>query len=226
MKLLCPVKKTVWGEVNNLQDLQKAILKSGQPFGVDWSGPATDTIPNAPAGMTYYEYLGFGLHAGIDLPVSRGTEIYASTDGKVCELSNNITKGIGVVIYDEVQHCKTVYWHLLSYSVELGGIIKAGQLIGLSDNTGYSKGNHLHWEVKETNEHGVSVKSIDPMPYIIFEDTMDKELIGRIVSKLYQTWLQDDSDAIKYWTDLIDRPEVLENLLDQKIIDIKKAVNK
>ncbi len=101
MKLHCPVKKCVWGAINSQADLEKYIAKSGQPFGVDMSGPACEVSPTFPCDKTYYEYLGFGLHKGIDIPVATGTEVYASMSGKVVRISDSITQGIGVVILSD-----------------------------------------------------------------------------------------------------------------------------
>lgn len=180
MILNFPVKQTVWGLINNVGDLNKAIQKSGQPFGVDWSGPACNVVPTAPCDKTYYQYLGFGLHQGIDIPVSTGTEVYAVADGKVVELSDVTTRGIGVVIYHPDLKLKTLYWHLLSHKVALGDQVKKGDLIAISDNTGYSIGPHLHFEVKTTDEHGLSIKSVDPMPYFSDDKMTDAQL-----NKLY-----------------------------------------
>ena len=222
MKLLCPVKKCVWGAIDNLDNLKNYIAKSGQFFGQDLSGPASNYNPSYPSNQTLYQYMGWGTHQGLDIPVSTGTEVFASHDGVVVKLSDSLTAGIGVVI--EGVDIRTVYWHLKEYNVVIGQSIKMGEKIALSDNTGYSGGPHLHWEykIKDGNDY----KAVDPLPYVVFKKPMDKELVSRIVSKLYQTWLQDEPDAIKYWSELIDKPEILENLLDQKIKDIKQAVNK
>lgn len=171
-----PVKKTVYGPLTKLKDLEKAIAKSGQPFGVDWSGPASNVNPAWPSNITYYQYLGFGLHTGIDIPVQTGTEIFASADGKVVELSTKITAGLGIVIYHKELNLKTVYWHLQDMLVEVGQVVKEGDLIGHSDNTGYSLGPHLHFETKITDEHGLSIRHADPMPY--FADNEMKRIIS------------------------------------------------
>lgn len=172
MILKCPVTRTVWGPIKSQKDLEYAIAKSGQPFGVDESGPACNVVPTAPCNVTYYQYLGFGLHKGIDIPVSTGTEIHAATSGKVSRVSDNITSGIGVVIWDPTQNIETVYWHLKSHSVMPGDKITVGQLIGLSDNTGYSEGPHLHFQVNLTNEHGMSLNAVDPLHSFVWDTDM------------------------------------------------------
>ena len=198
MIIRCPIRKTVWGPVKTLNDLNNAIQKSGQPFGVDWSGPACEVNPSFPCDKTYYQYLGFGPHAGIDLPVATDTEIYAATSGKVSEISDNVTRGIGVVIYDPIQHCKTVYWHLKSHSVNLGDTVTVGQVIALSDNTGYSKGPHLHFELKPTDEHGVSSKPIDPIPHFVWDNNMSQEEVKLQYALAF--YRAPDADELAFWS--------------------------
>jgi murein DD-endopeptidase MepM/ murein hydrolase activator NlpD len=66
--------------------------------------------------------------------------------------------------------------------VEVGDHVSVGELIGLTNNTGYSSGNHLHYEVqpmdKDAGGHpiltfadpaaypkGVIAGAIDPVPF-------------------------------------------------------------
>ena len=184
MILKSPVKKCVWGTIKSQADLEKYIDKSGQRFGVDESGPACNVVPTAPCSQTYYEYLGFGLHKGIDIPVVTGTEIYACADGKVSRVSDNITSGIGVVIHHPDQGFESVYWHLKSHSVFSGDLIKTGQLIGISDNTGYSLGPHLHFQTNKTDEHGKSGQAFDPLPYFVWNDMYPLITAGKDVYRV------------------------------------------
>ena len=54
----------------------------------------------------------------------------------------------------------TIYGHLASFSVQVGSQLEAGQVIGLSDNTGNSTGPHLHFELRNRNI------AIDPAPLL------------------------------------------------------------
>ena len=169
------------------------------------------------------EYYGGIGHNGVDWSCAEGTEILASHDGEATYYEEKNPQGefIGygkyVSIRDRDNGFKTEYCHLSR--VVKTGQVKAGEVIGLSGNTGNSTGPHLHFTLKNPT-------AIDPLPFFVWFGGMNKELVKRIVGKLYQTWLQDEPSAVEYWSNLIDKPEVLENLLDQKIIDIKKAVNK
>lgn len=206
-----PVRKTVWGPVNTFEDLRKAIMKSGQPFGVDWSGPACEVNPSFSCDKTYYQYLGFGLHSGIDIPVSTGTEIFAVADGKCVEISDVPTRGLGVVLFHPALKLKTVYWHNKENKVIVGQEVKVGELIAISDNSGYSKGPHLHFEVKITDEHGVSIKPVDPFLYFTGKDML---LTKEQVEKIYALWGLNDPEGVVFWEN-----KELDELLDARLKD-------
>ena len=219
--LSLPVRKTVWGNVNTIEDLEKAINKSGQPFGVDWSGPACNYDPSFPCDKTYYQYLNFNppsnLHAGIDIPCASGTEVYAVADGKVVQIESVTTKGLGIVVYHEKLRLKSLYWHLKDIPVTLGQSIQGGAFLAHSDNTGYSAGNHLHLEFKITDEHGISIKSVDPIPYFKDENmTLTKEQIHR----LYALWGLNDPVGEAYW-----EGKTLDQLLEARKKDVLNNLN-
>ena len=214
--IICPVNKCVWGKINNLDDLKKAIAKSGQFFGQDLSGPACEFNASYPCDKTLYEYMGWGLHQGLDIPVSTDTEVYASHDGIVIKLSDSLTAGIGVVL--EGVDSRSVYWHLKEYNVSIGQKVKTGDLIALSDNTGFSKGPHLHWEYKV--KVGNDFIAVDPIPYIVFKKPMTESE----VAQLQALEGYSDPEGVAYWTG---KPlsEYLKARLSDKLKDITKLVN-
>ena len=186
----------VWGPIDNLDDLKKYIAKSGQFFGQDLSGPACEFNASYPCDQTLYQYMGWGPHKGLDIPVSRDTLVFASHDGFVAKLSDSITAGIGVVLQSNDDKMQTVYWHLLKYVVSVGQKIDAGQLIGYSDNTGYSKGDHLHFEQKVWD--GSQYKAIDPIPNFVFKKNMtEQEVKKQYALSFYRA---PDAGELAYWT--------------------------
>ena len=97
-------------------------------------------------------------HTGIDLEARMGTDVYATGDGVVKFAG---FKGNGYGIHIDVDHgygFVTKYAHLSELKVKPGQKIKRGQVIGLSGNTGQSKGPHLHYEVIKNN---VKINPID-----------------------------------------------------------------
>jgi murein DD-endopeptidase MepM/ murein hydrolase activator NlpD len=116
----------------------------------------------------YYSLQGFGMrlhpilhiyrmHEGLDISNMTGTPVYASADGTV-DFAGHQT-GFGNVL--EVNHgysLKTVYGHLSKILVHEGQIVRRGQLIARSGNTGLSSAPHLHYEVRL---NGVAQNPID-----------------------------------------------------------------
>jgi pyruvate/2-oxoglutarate dehydrogenase complex dihydrolipoamide acyltransferase (E2) component len=47
---------------------------------------------------------------------------------------------------------KSMYYHMNSLSVAQGATVQQGQLLGTVGTTGYSTGNHLHFEMRLFNE--------------------------------------------------------------------------
>lgn len=91
-------------------------------------------------------YSPFGLkgHNGIDFAIPTGNRIVAPHGGIVKEAYFD-ENGYGnyVKIEDAVQG--SVLGHLQSISVKIGDALIEGDTIGISDNTGWSTGAHLHW---------------------------------------------------------------------------------
>lgn len=131
-----------------------------------------------------YGKFGMTGHNGTDLAAGE-QNVYAACDGVVVEKQVVPARGLGLGILTDEQYdfdtygthfIKIRYWHLKSIYCEAGDTIKAGQLLGVTDNTGYSSGNHLHFEGqpmdKDTGGHPVLVNTpnsiagaIDMEPY-------------------------------------------------------------
>ena len=89
----------------------------------------------------------YRLHEGIDFRASNGTRVYASKRGVVSYASRK--SGYGkIVIIQHDDNYTTSYGHLSRIRVSKGDIVRQGQVIGLSGNTGFSTGPHLHFEVR------------------------------------------------------------------------------
>ncbi len=112
------------------------------------------TITN-PFGRWYRVGVRLLRHNGIDWAMPRGVEAKAVEDGNVSfagwmrDFGNCvwINHGKGVV---------TIYAHLQDISVRYGQIVRERQVLGHTDNTGLSTGNHIHHEIR------VNGSAVDP----------------------------------------------------------------
>lgn len=99
------------------------------------------------------------LHRAIDLRAAVGTPVYAAEDGTVDWVQawdGRSTRGdqsYGNLV--RIRHAaynggilQTLYAHLSSCCVADGQVVKEGELIGYSGNTGKVTGPHLHFEVR------------------------------------------------------------------------------
>lgn len=94
---------------------------------------------------------GFGwrwgkLHAGTDWSVRSGSTVVASRGGVVTQAGWAGSYGYCIVITHPDGHF-TRYAHLSEILVSYGQDVAQGQMIGLSGNTGFSTGPHLHFEI-------------------------------------------------------------------------------
>ena len=86
------------------------------------------------------------LHTGLDFPAEIGTPIHAAAGGIVS--NREWHPGYGDVL--EIDHGNglvTRYAHCSSIEVQVGTLVKRGQLVARVGNTGRSTGAHLHFEV-------------------------------------------------------------------------------
>jgi len=95
------------------------------------------------------------FHNGVDMNVDIGTPVRAAQSGRVKMVGKSRTSGKYVVI-DHGHGVTTSYLHLDQQDVKWGAEVEAGDVIGLSGNTGMSTGPHLHFVIR------VGGRSIDP----------------------------------------------------------------
>ena len=91
------------------------------------------------------------MHEGVDFGCPVGTKVVAASSGKVTNRvdSNNVNVGYGkYVTVDHGNGFISLYAHLSEHSVANGAHVKAGDVVGISGNTGRSTGPHLHYGVK------------------------------------------------------------------------------
>ncbi|WEK53302.1 MAG: M23 family metallopeptidase [Candidatus Cohnella colombiensis] len=88
-------------------------------------------------------------HTGVDIAMPQGTPLYAIDDGVITKLDvigDQSTYG-RMVRLDTDSGPDVVYGHLSQVNVKIGDHVQAGDMLGLSGNTGHSTGPHLHLQV-------------------------------------------------------------------------------
>ncbi len=88
----------------------------------------------------------YSLHKGLDIASPENTEIFAVYDGVVIKADYNEINGNYIVI-EHSDTLKTTYNHCNKLLVNEGEKVKKGECIAFVGSTGYSTGNHLHFEV-------------------------------------------------------------------------------
>lgn len=106
------------------------------------------------------EVRGNAPHHGIDFAMPEGTTLHSVSNGvveRVVDLGgDNLGKGVFVRNSDGTE---SIYGHMSAIDVKAGQHLNAGDIIGLSGNTGNSTGPHLHFGMKDA-----SGQWLDPTP--------------------------------------------------------------
>jgi murein DD-endopeptidase MepM/ murein hydrolase activator NlpD len=124
---------------------QRAIISGGVSSANGWYLPAATGWLTCTIGC-YYD------HIGNDFGMRVGTPVYAIADGTVIYTQRSTaTTGYGTMItiahnINGVPHI-SIYGHLSALGVRVGMVVRGGERIGSSGNTGASTGPHLHVEI-------------------------------------------------------------------------------
>lgn len=100
-----------------------------------------------------------GPHNGLDIAAVYGTPIVAAQAGEVIQAQYHWSWGNTVLIWHN-ETFSTRYAHCSSLAVSPGQYVEQGQIVGYVGSTGYSFGNHLHFEVYYNGTR------VDPDPYL------------------------------------------------------------
>lgn len=87
------------------------------------------------------------MHEGVDFVADTGTRVISSAGGVVVAAEYHAQYG-NLIEVGHGNEFSSRYAHLSKILVKPGQVIKRGQQIGLSGNTGRSTGPHLHFEVR------------------------------------------------------------------------------
>jgi peptidoglycan hydrolase CwlO-like protein len=107
-------------------------------------------------------------HWGTDIAANGNVPIVAAADGIV--LKSHYSSSYGNVVYMthsiNGQTFTTVYAHMSSSMVNTGDYVKKGQRIGTMGSTGFSTGQHLHFELHEGAWNAAKSNSVNPRKYV------------------------------------------------------------
>ncbi len=104
------------------------------------------------------------MHEGIDFAAIRGTEVYATGNGKIKTVKINSELETGYGNYIEIDHgfgYVTKYAHLSRVNLKVGDVVTRGMVIGEVGSSGGSTAPHVHYEIIKD---GVK---LDPINYVM-----------------------------------------------------------
>jgi hypothetical protein len=170
-------------------------------------------------------YARFGLkgHNGIDLRASNGTPVYAPHPGTIKERRLD-ANGYGNYLKIESEIEGSVLGHLKEFAVGINKVVKKGELVGYSDNTGFSTGPHLHWgyyKIPRNRNDGylgyinqLPLIKEDSMSCLLYNNSEDEKLFSELVSKAskYDEFKKEGYENIGQLKFFMD--ELRQNVLD------------
>jgi len=100
-------------------------------------------------------------HPGVDFSIPIGTKVKAALPGIV--VRKEFHKGMGSVIGTRHGNIVVLYAHLSNFKLQLGQVIKTGELVGFSGNTGAATTEpHLHFEIRDITRENLKDMVFDP----------------------------------------------------------------
>ena len=85
-------------------------------------------------------------HPGVDIAAPEGAPIVAPADGKITLVRPNSPSAGNYVEMVTDAGERHRFMHMSKFETSLGAVVKKCDIIGRVGSTGFSSGNHLHWE--------------------------------------------------------------------------------
>lgn len=148
---------------------------SGSSGSGSYGGSLTWPVPGFYSISSGYGYRWGSLHAGIDIAGGgiHGASIVSAASGTVTLVKTGCTHDYGkdsscgcnggygnYVMVDHGNGISTLYGHCSAVYVSVGQSVSAGETIASVGSTGWSTGNHCHFEVR------VNGSTVDPTGYL------------------------------------------------------------
>lgn len=150
------------GKETDREIVNQIVIEESQPTIIErgTKTPPTYIWPTYSYSVTSQYGSRWGrLHGGLDIGVSSGSTVMASSAGTVVSAGWNGDYGYCILL----QHSdgrQTRYAHLNKILVKTGQSVAQGEKIALSGNTGRSTGPHLHFEMI------IDGNRVNPLDYI------------------------------------------------------------
>lgn len=148
-------------EIVRLSRELAAQMNQGEGTKGGYIWPCSSHYVTSPLGSRYTGIAGASTnHMGIDIGrVGYTTQAVAAKAGTVIISDYNRYRGNYVVISHGSGNT-TTYQHLSKRSVSVGDKVAQGQVVGITGDTGVSRGAHLHFEITENGQ------IVDPLKYL------------------------------------------------------------
>lgn len=88
------------------------------------------------------------IHHGVDLTAEEGTPVLATADGTVTKAEYKAVYGHHVIL-THADGSTSLYGHMQSLAVDAGQTVTAGEALGLTGQSGWATGPHLHFELRD-----------------------------------------------------------------------------
>ena len=139
---------------DRVAQLSKELAGTGAYVGGELSWPVpSSTRVTSPFGNRKHPITNKqSFHKGVDIGASGGSSIISANAGKVIVSDYQSAYG-NYVMVDHGGGTVTLYAHMQKRLVSAGDTVGKGEKIGLVGTTGWSTGNHLHFEVIKNGDH-------------------------------------------------------------------------
>jgi murein DD-endopeptidase MepM/ murein hydrolase activator NlpD len=124
--------------------IRPANVPASSPFGPTRKYIGVSKVTGKPCEST-------SVHQGYDMAAPIGTPVVAPAGGTVILADPDLYYEGGAVFLDHGHGLTSVFMHLSEVDVAAGDVVKRGDLLARTGNSGRTTGPHLHWAVKWRN---------------------------------------------------------------------------
>ena len=137
-----------------------ALAQHYAAFGQEYAFPVFPIIPTSHFGLRRHPITGKrGFHDGVDLR-AKGCVVRSAFSGLVSACGYH--RYLGNFVSVSKGELKATYGHLSALLVVPGSSVLAGEVIGMSGNTGRTTAEHLHFSISYGS------RQINPLKFLFF----------------------------------------------------------